>query len=145
MACMVVCGRYDRHPMTNTNLQELANREAAIRLVRMESHIIAAFAAGASVTPLQKANITHEVIMSTVLMNPERAWRSRPQALAAVAEAMRKFCTRREINAIDVRCAMGAIEASWELDPALTLTGCGGEMRESFDLWLEALTERARV
>lgn len=129
--------------MTDTNLHELANREAVIRLVRMESHVISAYAAGKTVTPLQKANITHEVVMSTVLMNPERAWRSRPQALAAVALALRSFCTRREINADDVRCAMGAIEASWELDPDLTLTGCGGEMREAFDLWMEQLAERA--
>jgi hypothetical protein len=130
--------------MTDTTLLAQANREALIRLVRMESNVIAAFAAGPAVTPLQKANITHEVVMSTVLMNPERAWRSRPQALALVAETLRRFCLRREINAGDVRCAMGAIEASWDLDPELTLTGCGGEMREAFDLWIEELTERGR-
>lgn len=77
----------------------------------MESNIIAAFAAGASITPLQKAKFTHEVVMSTVLMNPERAWRSRPQALALVAETLRRYCLRREINAGEVCCVMGTIEA----------------------------------
>lgn len=130
---------------TTTNLLAEANRQAVIRLTRMESHIIKAYAAGGAVTPLQKADIAHEVVISTVLMNPERAWRSRPQALAAVAETLRSFCLRRELNADDLRCAMAAIEASWTLDADLTLTACGGEMRESFDLWMEELTERARI
>lgn len=134
----------DRPHMTDTTLLAQANREALIRLVRMESYIIRAFAAGASVTPQQKAAISHHAVMATVLMNPERAWRSRPQALAMVAECLRRFCLRRELNAGDVQSAMGAIEASWDLDHDLTLTGCGGEMREAFDLWIEDLNERGR-
>lgn len=124
---------------------DLAHRTGVINLVKMESAVITAFAHGEGLPPMLKAGITNHAITGTALLRHDYAWKSRTGALAAIATSIRRFCFRRELTPADIHCAMGAIEAAWELDPDLTLTQCGGEMREAFDLWIEELTERERI
>lgn len=126
-----------------TETQTKCNDQALRHLLRFESAVITAFRVkDAFATELRHA-IGREALEATALAGLPSPWRSRPQCLLVVAEQVRILNARREITAEDVACMMSAIEASWGLDPDITLGANGGELREPFDLWVEQLTERA--
>lgn len=119
------------------------NEEALRHLLRMEAAVIVAHRAGVAATPMQRCEIGNEALQATALMSMPYTWRSRPVALAMVAEQARILNGRREITHDDVESMMKAIEESWSLDPDVHLTKIPGEEREAFDLCMEDLSERA--
>jgi len=143
---MLGCGHKERLPVADAERKEFngkCNEQALRHLMRFEVAVITAFRVKAASAIEQRFAIGQEASSATVLAGLPSPWRSRPQALPAVAAQARIINARREITHEDVSCMMSAIEASWDLDPDLTLGANGGEKREPFGLWMEQLTERA--
>lgn len=126
-----------------TDLQTKCNEQALRHLLRFEAAVITAFRVKDAFSTQVRRMIAQEAQSATALAGLPCPWRSRPMAILVVAEQARVISTCREYTDGDVDCMMKAIEASWTLDPDVTLSSNSGEQREAFDLWVEELTDRA--
>lgn len=126
----------------NAGFSQEWQQEALRHLVRFEAAVVALHRAGEQATAEQRFAVANGALAASMLMNPAFTWRSRPQALAHIADAVRKICARKAPSPSDVAVMMSALEASWRFDPDVRLDALPPEAREEFEQRLQDLHGR---